>query len=161
MEENIQKYLIASLKQDEGCYTNVINAIHPFPCGIYQKNVSSNQKSIECTMCKHWIHIKCNGTTIEDYNKMIQKNSSLSDMEILNIEWICNKCQISELAKIFPFGLETNHEIHNINNLDSLKTLEMLPNYEIVSIASDIGALKQFDVDENIINNIISRYYPA
>ena len=79
----------------------------------------------------------------------------------MNIEWLCNKCQIAELAETFPFGLETNHELFNINNLDSLKTLEMLPNYEIVSRASDIGALKQFDVDENIINNINSRYYPA
>ena len=92
---------------------------------------------------------------------MIQQNLPLSDIEILNIEWLCNKCQIAELAETFPFGLETNHELFNINNLDSLKTLEMLPNYEIVSRASDIGALKQFDVDENIINNINFRYYPA
>ena len=139
--EDIQKYLIASLKHDNDDYSHIINAKHPYPCGICQKNVSSNQKAIECTRCKHWIHIKCNGTTIEEYKNIINSNNLLAESEIEKIEWLCNKCQISSIAKNIPFGLETNYEMLNIINTDSLKTLDNLPNYDIVSKASDIEAL--------------------
>ena len=42
-----------------------------------------------------------------------------------------------------------------------MKALENLPNYEILSKASDFNSLKQADVNKNIITNINSRYYPA
>ena len=76
---SIQNYLIDSIKQINDEYTNIINANHPYPCGIYQKYVHNNQKAIECTNCKHWIHIKCNGTSIMDYNQIIVANSNLTE----------------------------------------------------------------------------------
>ena len=161
INDDIQKYLVASLKQDNDDYSNIINANHPYPCGICQKNVSSNQKAIECTKCMHWIHIKCNGTTNDEYNNIIDINNSLTETEIDNNKWLCNKCLISNMAKNFPFGLESNYELQNILNTDSLKTLDNLPNYDIISKASDIETLKQFDIDENTISNINSRYYPT
>ena len=156
----IQNYLVESLKQNKNYYKNIINANkHPDPCGICQKNVNSNQKAIECTTCKHWIHIKCNGTTAEDYNTMIDNNSLLSVEQIDNIVWHCNKCLLSNMAKIFPFGLESNQELKCLNNSDSLDILDKLPSYEIISKAHGIDSLNDFDLDENIISNINSRYY--
>ena len=158
-EDKIKNYLIDSLKQKNDYFSNIINATHPYPCGICQKNVCNNQKAIECTNCHYWIHIKCNGTTNDEYNKMIDINCTTKE-NIQDIEWLCNKCHISNMAQIFPFGLENNHDLQNLLQSDSLKTLENLPSYEIISKASDIDALKQFDVDDNTVTNINSRYYP-
>ena len=157
----IQNYLIESLKHNNDHYKNVINACHPYPCGICQKNVNNNQKAIECSLCLHWIHIKCNGTTNEEYSEIMKFNSSLSDDEIKAKSWFCNKCQISNMAQLFPFGFENNHDLQNILNCESLKFLDSLPSYEITSKAYDIDSLNQFDIDENIINNINSRYFSA
>ena len=161
MANKFHNYLIESLKQNNDNYKNIINASHPFPCGICQKNVNKNQKAIECSTCKFWIHIKCNGTTNDEYRKMIESNSKLNDEEIESIEWLCNKCLISNMAQLFPFGLENNHELQNIVNSDSLKFLENLPSYEITSKAYSIDSLNQFDIDENIVSNLNSRYYSA
>ena len=160
-QDKIKNYIIDSIKQNNDQYTNIINANHPYPCGICQKNVNNNQKAIECTKCKFWIHIKCNGTSINEYNKIIEDNFTLTEVEIDNKEWLCKKCEISNMAEIFPFGLETNDELQNILLNDSLRILENLPSYEIISKASDIDSLKQYDIDDNIVTNINSRYYPA
>ena len=46
-------------------------------------------------------------------------------------------------------------------NSDSLKFLENLPSFNTTSKAYSIDSLAQFDIDENIITNINSRYYSA
>ena len=40
-----------------------------------------------------------------------------------------------------------------------MKALENLPSYEITSQAANFDALKPSNIDENIINNLNSRYY--
>ena len=159
MASNVQDYLIESLRQNKDHYKNVINASHPFPCGICQKNVNGNQKAIECSMCNYWIHIKCNGTTKEDYHEMIKLNLQLTEEEIESQNWFCCKCEISNLAEIFPFGLQDNYELINILNADSLKFIANLPSFETISKVREIESLNQYDIDENIVNNINSRYY--
>ena len=157
MDNEIQNYLIESLKHNK----NIINATHPYPCGICQKNVNNNQKAIECSSCNYWIHIKCNGTTNMEYNNLIESNNHLTNKEIEEQEWLCNKCLIINMAEIFPFGHENNYELDNIMNIDSLKSLENLPTYDIMSKAYSFDSLNQFDIDDNIITNINSRYYSA
>ena len=154
---SIQDYLIESVKQNNDMYKNTINATHPYPCGICKKNVNKNQKAILCSNCAHWIHIKCKGMSIMDYNQMIEYNSTLSDEEIENYEWLCNKCQILKTSQIFPYGLE----LLNINYADSMKSLENLPTFDITSQAANFDSLKQYDIDDNIIDNLNSRYYSA
>ena len=97
---NILNYLKESLNHIDDHYNNIINARHPYPCGICQKNVNNNQKAITCSSCNLWIHIKCNGTTSEEYNEMMKINSQLTDSEIDNIEWSCNKCVLAKIAEI-------------------------------------------------------------
>ena len=102
--EQVQHFLVESIKQNNNQYLNVINANHPFPCGICQKNVSNNQKAVFCTSCNLWIHIKCNGTTSEDYNKMIEDNNN--NYENISDEWHCYKCVILNRASIFLLALK-------------------------------------------------------
>ena len=92
---------------------------------------------------------------------MIEDNLTLSDKEIDNCEWLCNKCQIIKTAQIFHFGLENNQELLNITHSDSMKALENLPSYESTSQAANFDTLKPSNIDENIINNLNSRYYAA
>ena len=108
-------------------------------------------------MCELWIHIKCNGTTNEEYSQMVDEN--LCDNNNFAEEWHCKKCTIINRANIFPFGLESDYDILGINNTDSIKALNLLPNFEIATEAAKIDSLNQNDLDENLINNINSKYY--
>ena len=125
------------------------------------KNVNNNQKAIECFSYKYWIHIKCNGISNNEYNEMLTANSLISPEEIAAKTWFCNKCQISNMAQLFPFGLQSIHDLQNIVNSDSLKFLENLPSYISTSKAYSIDSLSESDIDENITTNINSRYYSA
>ena len=107
------------------------------------------------------VHIKCNSTTLEEYIQIQEASDGLTDEEIQAKKWKCSKCVILNLAKNFPFGQQSNYELINIINNDTMKALETLSSYDIVSKASDFESLKQADIDENIITNINSRYYPV
>ena len=77
---NVQNYLIDSLKLNKNSYNKLVNASHPFPCGIWQKNVHNNQKYIKCTSCKFMVHIKCNGTTVEEYKNAFKNKYAFRDI---------------------------------------------------------------------------------
>ena len=91
-DAKIKNFLVESLKQQQNDLIYTINANHPYPCGICQKNVNNNQKAIECTNCKFWVHINCNGTSRDEYNDIIIKNTLLNKTEINEDGWLCNKC---------------------------------------------------------------------
>ena len=59
----------------------------------------------------------------------MKENFYLSEFEINNFNWICNKCRIIKTATIFPFGLEEDMDIENIMNTNSVKTLDNLSSY--------------------------------
>ena len=120
---NIQDSLIDSLKRSKDDYNNVTYVSHPFPCGICQKNVHNNQKYIKCT-CLFKVHIKCTGTTIEEYDTINESYSFLSEEHINENNWCCNKCLISNMAEKFPYGLESNYDLINIMTTDSLKSFK-------------------------------------
>ena len=42
-----------------------------YPCTICCKSVMTNQKAIECDSCKLWAHIKCDGTSNQVYESML------------------------------------------------------------------------------------------
>ena len=154
---HIQNYLTECLNNNK----QVVQANHPFPCGICQKNVNRNQKAIECTSCFKWVHIRCNGTTAEEYNNLIDHNLFISEDKIMDNPWHCNKCVIANMAAIFPFGLETDISLSNIMNTDSLEILDHLPSYNHISQACKVDSLTPNDPDENLVDRINSRYYSA
>ena len=57
---------------------------------------------------------------IEEYNEMMTANCQLNQEEIDAKIWFCNNLQISNMAQLFPFGLENNYDLKNIMN--SLKS---------------------------------------
>ena len=81
------------------------------PCGICGKSVNSNHKAIQCDICNHWIHIKCNGLTSNDYASL--QNSSEP--------WFCTKCIVENL----PFGQAVSPLSYN-RNISSLEIKEFL-----------------------------------
>ena len=42
-----------------------------YPCGICKKSVDKNQKAINCSVCTRWVHIKCNGVSVNEYEKLV------------------------------------------------------------------------------------------
>ena len=89
-----------------------------------------------------------------DYNQMIEYNSTLNDEEIKNCGWLCNKCQILKTS------LESQ-QLLNITYAYSMKSLENLHTFDIISQAAYFDSVKQYDIDENIMDNLNSRYYSA
>ena len=63
---------------------------------------------------------------------------------------------ISNMAKKFSFSLESNYDLINIMTTESLKSLKNLPTDEITSKAYNIDVTNQYDIDDNIVNNINS-----
>ena len=102
-----------------------------FPCGICKFEVKHNHKAIFCTNCDSWVHIKCDGTSIEDY-KIMMKNNRDNDELIENEIWECLNCIINQRAIIFPFGLEDNLNLRNLNTLNTKKLIDTVPQFKIV-----------------------------
>ena len=68
-----------------------------FPCGTCSKPVANNHRAIRCDLCSLWVHIKCNFTSVEEYNRLIDHNSS----------WTCHKCISTEA----PFQSLSDEEL--------------------------------------------------
>ena len=158
MDTDITDFIINSIKKPKGLYQNIVNANHRYPCNICQKNVNSNQKALKCTNCNMWVHIKCNNTSIKEYDDMIEYNKSLPDIEIDSIQWHCLKCIIITRSEIFPFAYENTFELNNLNSANSMNILNKLPSINTESTISNIS-LQSADVEENLPNMINSKYY--
>ena len=127
-----------------------------YPCGICQNEVKNNDKSVKCSKCSFWIHIRCNGISVDEYKAMIERNNIHPEL-IEDEEWNCMNCTLSERANIFPFGFESNYNLNCINSSNSMKLLEMVPEFEIASNISIINSSQ--DIDANVVENINCKYY--
>ena len=68
-----------------------------FPCGICSKDVYSN--AVECCLCMHWIHQKCEGLTRKELTKLNKNNN-----------WRCKNC-----VQVLPFYNISNDELTYLN----------------------------------------------
>ena len=137
--------------------TNTININNPCVMKpMCYETVKNNDKSLKCSQCLFSIHIRCNGITVTEYKDRIIKKKQNPDI-IDNEEWICLECSISERAKIFPFGLESIHDINCINSSNSMKSNTLIPEFEIMSEISKIR--NSHDIDVNSSENINCKYY--
>ena len=66
-----------------------------YPCGICKKSVNKNQKAINCSVCSEWVHIKFNGVSVNEYEKLVEEEES--------IPLQCILCDIEDMASKFPF----------------------------------------------------------
>ena len=76
---------------------------HPrYPCGTCGKNISARIKAIKCDSCGYWNHIRCDGITPYDYDKMLK----LPQTEREKIIHLCKICK----EECFPFQKISDEE---------------------------------------------------
>ena len=138
------------INEDMNFSTKILKNIN-YPCGICEKSVRINQKAIICDTCSLWTHIKCDGTSVNEYEELQNNDNDFS--------WHCLVCRIRLSCSIFPFTLSDSIELQNIQNSNSMRMLNSLPTFEIVYEVSKFANLDCNDVDLNITNNINCRYY--
>ena len=83
------------------------------PCGICQKSVNKNQHAIYYTVCLRWIHNKCNGILLKEYENLTEE-----DHDTPCIPWQCLLCDIDEMASKFPFTHLSKIELNDLYGLD-------------------------------------------
>ena len=123
---------------------------HKFPCPICDKNCNENQQSIYYSQCNNWVHRKCNGTSKADFD-------ILSD-EPDDVPFYCILCIIHDNAEIYSFGYLSTFEMLNLYGIDIPSQLSMLPSYTVCSKLTKLPNLDDFDMDENLIHTVDSRY---
>ena len=122
-----------------------------FPCSLGGKNVNKNQKAIECSNCHLWSYASCNGIGKSEYSKLIEEDDG--------VPWYCISCLILANAEIFPFGFLSKIELCDLLGVDLLSQIEQLPSFEVQSKLTNMPNLISFDLDENVIQMINSKYY--
>ena len=96
--------MISNLKHNPAFFQrNSSKRKRKFSCGICKNGVNSNHRVVFCDKCNYWIHIKCNGATPKEYDRLIHEPG--------DIPWFCIVCTIMERADQFPFEVEPNIEL--------------------------------------------------
>ncbi|XP_057305356.1 uncharacterized protein LOC130642284 [Hydractinia symbiolongicarpus] len=119
-----------------------------FPCNICKKNVNNNHRAIQCDICNHWIHIKCNNLDNTSYNLLKQSTTP----------WFCIDCT----AKTLPFQNLNNDQFFlnskNINfKCNTSSQLNITPSENIEALLKEFNNLssnmnKANDDDNPTIN---------
>ena len=122
-----------------------------FPCSVCGKNVNKHQKAIACSKCLMWSHASCNGVGKSEYSKLMEEDDELP--------WYCLPCLILSNSEVFPFGFLSKPELCDLLGVDLPSLFELLPSYETVSKLTKMPDLDSFDLDENLILTIDSKYY--
>ena len=112
------------------------------PCCICNKNCLNNQSCIQCDRCDKWSHIKCDGTSLKDYNYYKTTNDSP------DIKWFCLYCTIEQNHQHIPFTLCDTSDLVNINISDTMDFCKNLPSLEIIHETSSFYKYSLPDVDE-------------
>ena len=62
-------------------------------------------------------------------------------------------------AEIFPFGVLSKFELLDLYGIDLPSHLETLPSFETCSKLENLPHMNDFDIDDNIVNTISSKYH--
>ena len=124
-----------------------------YPCSICNKNCLSNQSCIQCDECDKWCHIKCDGTSQNDYNKLQLTNDNPE------IQWFCLVCTMKFHHANIPFTLSDDLELDNINNSENMKFCESLPTLEEIFETSKYSSYPRPMEDANLPSNLNSKYH--
>ena len=135
---------------------NEISVLPKFPCSICNFEVKHNDRSILCTACDLWVHIKCNGISVNEYIERQQRNRDNPEL-VDNELWSCMTCILKERSAYVPFIYLSETELNNLNTIDSMKLLDLLPCDEVHNDALSINQLI-LDDDDDIIDNINCKY---
>ena len=75
------------------------------------------------------------------------------------LSWYCLPFLILSNSEVFPFGFLSKPELCDLLGVDLPSLFELLPSYETVSKFTKMPNLDSFDLDENLIQTIDSKYY--
>ena len=120
---------------------------------LYAKKIAiyKNQQSVQCPLCKNWVHRKCNNITKAEFDILVDEDD--------DIPFHCILCNIKNNADIFPFGFLSKSELLDLHGIDMPSQLAMLPSFAVRSKLSKLPSLNDFDLDENLTYTINSKYY--
>jgi hypothetical protein len=104
----------------------------PSMCAICSRHFSLNSVKVCCSLCKCWMHVKCNSHDMMRYNTCSQK------------EWYCSRCLV--------YGFAFNHvedDLQFRNCLYELKhdTNNILISAEQFKICSEVRLTNNKDID--------------
>ena len=68
-------------------------------------------------------------------------------------------CTIEYNAQIFLLTFLDKIELNELNGIDVPSQFSLLPPYEVHSKLMKLPSLKDFDIEENLVNAINSKYY--
>ena len=122
-----------------------------FPCFMCDKNCNKNQQAIFCTSCLNWVHRKCNGTTKTEYERLSQEPDDLP--------FHCMRCIMKQNSQFIPLFFLDKSELPELNGIDLPSQLSSLESYELKSKLTHMPSLQDFDMDENLIHKVNSKYY--
>ena len=112
--------------------------------------MNKNQKATECSKCLMWSHASCSGVGKSEYSKLMEEDDELPGH--------CLLCLILSNSEVFPFGFLSKPELYDLLGVDLPSLFERLPSYETVSKLTKMPNLDSFDLDENLIQTIDSKY---
>ena len=76
-----------------------------------------------------------------------------------DVLWYCTPFLVLKSAEIFPFGMLSKTELCDLLEVELPSQTESLPSFEIASKLSNLSNLSSFDIDEDLIQTINSKYY--
>jgi len=110
-------------------------------CVICDKRVISSAKSLNCSICRHWVHLSCTSLSINDFHKLSSA-----------VDWYCVRC----LEACFPFNsivddLEFANCIYNLQHFDSF-SMDWIKNVNQLSLLTKLAAVdSDIDPDKNFL----------
>ena len=126
------------------------------PCSICNKNCLKNQAFINCSTCGKDYHIKCDGTSLKQYNDYKKiKNDPLC----LDLHLHCLYCTMKTNHENIAFTLSDSHDLQNINNSDNMKFCEHLPRLEDVFETSKFSSFPNRNAESTLPSNLNSKYH--
>ena len=131
-----------------------------YPCAICNCDVKHNDKSILCSSCDKWAHIRCTDVSVNEYREMQLRNRDNPEL-IENESWICLKCIMENRSEYNPFIFLSDTQLDNMNSIDSMLLYDMLPDDDVFSDALKTNSLTTIDDDEidDNVDNINCKYY--
>ena len=93
----------------------------------------------------------CEDLPDDEFQRLVEEDDE--------IPWSCLLCQIKHTAEIFPFGLLSKLELVDLYGVDLPSHLHTLTSFESLSKLVNLPNLNDFDIDDNIINIVNSKYH--
>ena len=97
--------------------------------------------------------IKCHGTTIVTYTKLMLSHVDSND------SWHCLLCKIKFNHYNFPFTLCDDTEILNLNNSNSMRFCESLPKLQVMTEVNKFSIQLENELDYNLPVLSSCKYY--